>query len=226
MSNEAAAPDNWAKTDPAIVKEIVRQAELQIQSQTLTAQSYDQRGTSMAALTNGGAVAVLVFAGTQAATTTGLPLPVAIASLALSITWFISASFAFQAAKPRKWVSAGTWPKQWYRPVKEHYREADLLGALIEKLQEYCEANDSRNMAAGKALRRSLKFAMASPFIAIILFFLALSPWVGQAAKAVGVGDRIYYQTHSASYTGTSLPAAALSPPASGQGTASASAAP
>lgn len=113
MSASQAAPESWAEIDTDVVRELVRQAELQIQHQALIAQSLDQRATSVAALANAGAVAVLVFVVSKAAMDS-VPVSLAFGTVAIAAAWFASAWFALRALKPGPWLSAGAWPHQWY----------------------------------------------------------------------------------------------------------------
>src|SRR3954464_9850562 len=141
----AEPPRDWEEVGIDVAKEVVRQAELNLQQQAAVAQSIDQRATSLAGLANAGAVAVLVFLASQIAQ--------AKADAALSMTcvvivtvWWASAAASYTAMAPSEWRSAGFWPSQLYRSLTDgNWTLAQRLGSLAEQLDVACRINDSRN---------------------------------------------------------------------------------
>jgi hypothetical protein len=182
MPADQSAPESWAEIDKEVAKEVVRQAELQIQSQAMIAQSLDQRATSVAALANAGAVAVLVFVVSKAITD-GVPASIACGTVAIAGAWFASAWCAFHALKPGQWLSAGTWPHQWYGLLQQRtWKQEELLGAIAEQLEQNCRTNHRRNTAAARSLTASIWLGMLSPLFGLISFLVGPAVWEAVAA--------------------------------------------
>jgi hypothetical protein len=177
MPEKQSAPDSWSGMDKEVIQEVVRQAELQIQHQALIAQSLDQRATSIAALTNAGAVALLVFFASKAITD-GVPVPLGFCTLTIAVAWFASACCAINALKPGPWLSAGTWPHQWYEMLQHgHWKQEELLGSIAEQLDDNCRKNHARNIAAAAALKLAIWLGMLSPLFGIISFWAGPALW-------------------------------------------------
>jgi hypothetical protein len=175
----AEPPEDWGKVDSDLVKEVVRQAELNLQQQAAVAQSYDQRATSLAALANAGAVAVLAFLGSQIAQGHADAALIA-GCVSVAVAWCASAVCSYLALAPASWRSAGFWPSQLYRGVLDGgYELREALGSLAEQLDQACRTNDRRNARAATMLRWALSFAGAAPIIGAVFWTAAnFHPWV------------------------------------------------
>jgi hypothetical protein len=162
---DAKPPDDWREVELDLVKEVVRQAEMNLQQQAAVAQSLDQRATSLAALANAGAVAVLAFLGSQIAQGRSDD-PLIAGCVAVAAAWCASAVASYLAMAPSEWRSAGFWPSQLYPSLtSKNWEMVERLGALAEKLDDACRINNHRNLRAARRFRWALGLAGTAPFI-------------------------------------------------------------
>ncbi len=186
-------PESWAEIDKDLVKKVSRQAELQIQSQAQTAQSLDQRATSIAALANGGAVAIVIFVVTKQVAPEGIPEPILWGILAIAAAWFASALCALAALRPGPRLSAGTWPHQWYGFLRGRaWKQEELLGSVVEQLEENCRKNHARNRKAGRALKAAIWLAILGPVLGAISFWAGPKAW-GAVVTVAEVASALPY---------------------------------
>ena len=174
IDHKHSAPEDWSRIDIHILEDMVREAELYIHNQTATAQSLDQRATSLCAIACAGSVALLVLVfdefphdGVQSQ---------AIFMYLLIALWFITAIVSGLAHKPRDWQSSGSLPSSSYDVIKaDKWSRTQILGAYVELLDEYCNTNRKSNERRATMLSWALCILVASPAIALALTFIMMN---------------------------------------------------
>lgn len=171
----AGAPASWGEIDVAITKEIIRQAEVKLQQQTLTAESFEQRATSLIGVSSGAATALLVFCATQWMQGSA-NLEIAAGCIGASAAWFWSAHQASHVLQPRDWQSAGMWPRQWYQLLSgEVPKEVDLLGAIAEQIDTFIAITHNRNEKVATELKTAVRWASSAPIIGVMIWLVAVT---------------------------------------------------
>lgn len=158
-----------------VLAEVVREGEARLLAQFSAATASDQRGMAWAGFMIASAAASL--AGAAGLISKNEHVFLASVAFFASIGLLIATAFAAQAVRPTKFCFPGNepvnWlPENWMGHGKFPY---DLRHARIEQavaLQNQIAANSRWADSAGKALERSLDFAMAVVVLSGSLIFV------------------------------------------------------
>jgi hypothetical protein len=132
----------WRKAELELVKEILREAEVNLQGQLSLAIAADQRSSVMASLFTAAAAAIVAGLITLASTDNAShPIAIYTGGAVAAMLLAAGASLCIWAARPINFYVPGNEPKSWYGDIANPRELKVLLGEQAEVYQEMIDDN-------------------------------------------------------------------------------------
>lgn len=147
--------------DPAMIVEIVRQAEERFKMQVQFALASDARASAMATWTSATAGAFMIAAMGNLASG-----PKA-GALAAGILFGLAAFCSMWAARPIAFGCIGTLPSGWLEVVKTDEKLVESLAGYATHLDEHLSDNERRMKLNGNWTRGAMTCMIMAPFVAL-----------------------------------------------------------
>lgn len=142
--------------DPALIEEVISQAQTRLQAQLTLGLAADQRAMTFAGMLFA-AVAILV----TLATATNTRLADTPELLPMAIGFILAACLACWSARPVEWHSPGNFPSSWNEDVAAGRTHSETRAETASNYEELLRDNE-------KALKSAAGFMHASMLVAFI----------------------------------------------------------